>query len=45
MRALRAMALAALLAIGTVTAVFADDSGGYYVPQTPDRVDQAELVA
>ncbi|HYU17435.1 MAG TPA: hypothetical protein VEQ11_09355 [Chloroflexota bacterium] len=46
MRALRAMVLAALLALASVPAVFADgDGGGYNIPVSPDQVQQDEVPA
>ena len=40
MRALRSMALAALLALASVTAVFADDGGGFDVPPSVEQQEQ-----
>ena len=42
MRALRAMALAALLALASVTTAFAGDGGGMSLPERPDpyQIDQ-----
>ena len=38
MRALRSMALAALLALASVTAVFAEDGSGDYMPPLPEQL-------
>ena len=42
MGALRSMALAALLALASVTAVFADDGSADYMPPLPEQLQPYE---